>query len=67
MSRILAASLAMVALPGAALAHVGPHEEGFAAGLVHALGAPDHLVGAVGLGYLALIAGGILWLVRRRR
>lgn len=67
MIRILAASLAASSLPGAALAHAGPHEEGFAAGLIHALGAPDHLAGAVGVGYLALLAGGIVWLVRRRR
>ena len=67
MVRILAASLAVSALPGAALAHAGRHEEGFAAGLVHALGAPDHLIGVGGLGYLALITGGIVWLVRRRR
>lgn len=49
----LAASLA--ALPGAALAHPGPHGGGLLEALLHLLGEPDHLAmlgGAIAVGLL---------------
>ncbi|SDL40890.1 HupE/UreJ family protein [Paracoccus chinensis] len=62
MKRLL--SLALVALPGAALAHPGHDAGSLGAGFAHPLGGADHVLAMVALGLLAAQAGGrALWLL----
>src|SRR4051794_30405490 len=54
----------LVLLPGAALAHPGHSDSGFAHGFVHPLGGLDHVLAMVAVGlYAALLGARALWLV----
>jgi urease accessory protein len=62
-TRIVAAAV-LVLLPGAALAHPGHHDAGFAHGLMHPLGGLDHVLAMVAVGlYAALLGGRALFMV----
>jgi len=64
-ARIAAAAAALIASSGTALAHTGAGaNSGFAHGLVHPIGALDHVLAMVAVGlYAALLGGRALWLV----
>jgi urease accessory protein len=63
LTRIVAAAV-LVLLPGAALAHPGHHDAGFAHGFMHPLGGLDHVLAMVAVGlYAALLGGRALGLV----
>jgi urease accessory protein len=56
--------IAIVLLPGAALAHPGHPVAGFAHGVMHPLGGLDHVLAMVAVGlYAALLGHRALWLV----
>ncbi|MFC0339442.1 HupE/UreJ family protein [Paracoccus niistensis] len=62
MKRLL--SLALMVLPGAALAHPGHDAGSFGGGFAHPIGGTDHVLAMVALGLLAAQAGGrALWLL----
>lgn len=57
-------TLALMALPGAGLAHTGHDPGSFGGGVAHPLGGADHVLAMVALGLLAAQAGGrALWLL----
>jgi urease accessory protein len=61
----IAASAALMVLPGAALAHTGAGAtSSFAHGFAHPIGGLDHVLAMVAVGlYAALLGGRALWLV----
>jgi urease accessory protein len=61
----LATAAALVAIPGAALAHTGHGDaSGIAHGFMHPIGGLDHVLAMVAVGlYAALLGGRALWLV----
>src|SRR5581483_332502 len=60
----IGAVVALVLLPGVALAHPGHGDAGFAHGFAHPLSGLDHLLAMVAVGlYAALLGGRALWLV----
>ena len=54
----LAAAAALILLPGLAQAHTGLHADGLAAGALHPLTGPDHLLAMVAAGLWAASLGG---------
>lgn len=58
-------TLALIALPGVALAHTGVGDTaGFAYGFMHPIGGLDHVLAMVAVGVFAFVLGGrALWLV----
>jgi urease accessory protein len=59
-----AATAALVAVPGAALAHTGHGASGFVHGFMHPVGGVDHVLAMIAVGLLAANLGGrALWLV----
>ena len=60
----IATAAILASLSGAAFAHTGHDSAGFAHGLMHPLGGPDHVLAMVAVGlYAALLGGRALWLM----